>query len=230
MADELKQTIYPASGREEIIIANVGFVTLVNAATPAQLHDGLDSTADVYNHADDHGTGPFADTHVDHAMDAVTYDGEISFLRFVARIRVVVNEGDYAGAGGDSSLRFNEKVGATPFNDQENIFVFVEGPFTTVQADRTTSIHDGGAWDKDEINAHKFGWFLSDDFDFFTSVMNYDSYVSEFRIEVWGPAPPVSLGGYTSYDINRFQDGSPENNVLPEVAAAIARGDQRYMG
>lgn len=41
--------------------------------------------------------------------------------------------------------------------------------------------------------------------------------------------PPVHISGYTSYDLGTFDQGDPENHVLPETAAAIARGDRRHM-
>jgi hypothetical protein len=44
------------------------------------------------------------------------------------------------------------------------------------------------------------------------------------------PSRSTSLGGYTSYDIGRFNDGSPEATILPEAAARVARGDHRYAG
>lgn len=37
------------------------------------------------------------------------------------------------------------------------------------------------------------------------------------------------LGGVTSYGLGLFDVGSPEAEVLPEIAAAIARNDRRYM-
>lgn len=43
------------------------------------------------------------------------------------------------------------------------------------------------------------------------------------------PTPTVKLGGYTSYDINRFDIGSPEDNILPENAKKIAQGDLRFV-
>lgn len=39
----------------------------------------------------------------------------------------------------------------------------------------------------------------------------------------------ISLGGYTSYDLNRFDIGAPEAELLPEARKAIARGDLRHL-
>ena len=52
---------------------------------------------------------------------------------------------------------------------------------------------------------------------------------TEFLATSTPPAPTVHLGGYTSYDINRFDVSDPVNEPLPEVAHAVARGDLRHI-
>lgn len=43
------------------------------------------------------------------------------------------------------------------------------------------------------------------------------------------PGPTVTPSCYTSYDVNAFDQGSPDAKVTPEVEAAIRRGDRRFM-
>lgn len=50
-------------------------------------------------------------------------------------------------------------------------------------------------------------------------------------VQFQGSTPPVTvrLGGYTSYDINRFDTGSPDAQILPEAQKKIAQGDLRFV-
>lgn len=60
-----------------------------------------------------------------------------------------------------------------------------------------------------------------------TSINEYAPWV-EFSNEILFQVPTANLGGYTSYDLG-FTDADVGANVLPEVEAAMRRGDYRHL-
>lgn len=189
MADELKQILYPASGRQQELILAGGVVTLVRAGTPAEMHDGIEASADVWAHETDGGQGPFADIFVHFTMDPVTYVGAISFLRFCWWMKIQVNQ-DGNPTPFDPSMitvKPSQRLGAAR-EWYGNPIAISRDAFGAINADVPVDILSLAAWTSAGIDASKLGVFISDDMNQPDSAFLSETHMAEFRVEVWGPA------------------------------------------
>lgn len=211
----LLQTLFAVSNRTSVLTVVSGSGSFVDSPnTFAGTHDASDATVDFLGIGGSPG--------IEHATDRVQYTMQaatipatsaISFVR--VRIR--------AGALGDpAAYRVTPSING--FTRGTTRTLPVDSLFRDYSEDFAADPSDGQAWTSAKINAKAWGFLL--DLDDTVGQENIGNNVSEFSIEVWGP----TISGYTSYGVGRFDEGSPEAAVLPEVAAAIARGDNRYGG
>jgi len=187
MADELKQTLYAASGRAEALAIKPTYGGESPAwnvdNTYAGTHDASDATFDhgqVFHDGDDQ-TGAVG--HVRYVLDSCTYSGTISFLRFKWRAKKASLSGVgtvevrvwYKGASRETDV-----ATTTSFADY-----YVDSP------DDPTN-----PWTQTTVNAltgtKAPGFFV----DMIGEDENDDVevWVSEFCVEVWGPENQTTNG------------------------------------
>lgn len=98
--------------------------------------------------------------------------------------------------------------------------------------DYLTNLITGLPWTPSDVSilVAPHVWEFEELCETFTEFDANDMRISDVKIEVWGVrTPSVRLGGYTSYDVGRFDTGGPEAQRTPEEAAAVWRGDRRHM-
>jgi hypothetical protein len=181
----LLQTLYAVSRDTPSILAYpAGGEDYAN--TPAGTHDGSDTTRD-----EAHAT-TVTDGTVNHsvayAVDACTVAGTIDFVRAVSRCKAVgATDGSGLSLATDDGGDYSNAIGpsGTPGASYSDVWFDAEGVF------------DGdanfvSAWTASLINARHFGVAISGGRSVAGTVTVSGS---EFRLEVWGPAPQSAAVG-----------------------------------
>jgi len=167
-------------------------------------HDGLDTTQDAA--AD---TNPCNLNYaVRYQVDVFTAAGTIDFVRVNIRAKRI------AAATGTVQPTIGNVDRGTP------IALFTG--YLDFTFDFTTNPATGLAWTAASINAYNAagGW----GFRTLIADTNNVSYVcSEISVGVYGSPPAVRVSGYTCYDRNLFDIGSPETFRLPEEAVQVRK-------
>jgi len=182
VADELKQTLYAASGRAEALAIKPNYGGESPAwnvdNTYAGTHDASDATFDhgqVFHDSTDQ-TG--AAGHVRYVLDSCTYSGTISFLRFKWRAKM-------AATGGGTVEIETWFSGAARAGSQAATTSWVDYYY-----DRTVD-KKSDPWTQTTVNALtgtqapgvSVGMIGEDE------NIDLEVWVSEFCVEVWGPEP-----------------------------------------
>jgi hypothetical protein len=188
-APTLQQTIFATGGREVLIHDDTGppaVIENLDVNTAAGTHDGSDATLDSAHWVD----GPFpldpiGSGHIEiiYTMDAVTFAGTISFVRwhFRAKFEHIVGGGRTKQISG---MWVESGFGATNTVATQSM----EGisSYTSINLDVSTNPATSTPWTAAALNARKFGMQL----DFFGTTTSDQSEAlmscSEFWVEIWG--------------------------------------------
>jgi hypothetical protein len=202
----LLQTRY-ATGNRVYLLSHA---TQTAANTPAGTHDGNDATEDAATLVPVGGTSILS-----YSFDPTAPAVSIAFVRIRARAK----GSEPTGPGLmvlQAKLGFST-IGVGSFG--------LTTSFADYSADFTVNPFTGNPWQPEEIDAVEWQVQQRMNSSFGPST---EGHCSEFFIEVWGDNRPISLGGYTSYDLGLATLGSPEAERLPEESARAWVGDRRY--
>lgn len=114
---------------------------------------------------------------------------------------------DQVACGTPTEMKDFAQVGSSVENPYEVDFDFAVNPTT------------GLPWAEAEFNTLAFGHY--DTASSPSASAAYLMGITMVEVEVWGSPESIRLGGYTSYDVGRFDTGGPEAEVPPENAAKI---------
>lgn len=185
MGSTVRQTLYPASGRDSSTLGEFGsgaYNGSETTQTVAQAHDASDATYDRHGFKGDgldFGSGTYG---VQWTLDSCTYAGTIDKVRVRMRVKYVRNDG-------------GDPPGFVPWFNADTMGSWTEAPgsFGWLEFDFPTK-PAGGAWTAATINSAKWGFLCGLDTLDELATHYADGYLAEYEVQVFSSDAETSTG------------------------------------
>jgi len=181
-SDALKQTLYFTTSPDpdyQIVtaVATTESWALVFADGSTDSHDASDSTQAAFGGSDPGTANVDCTGYAQDVMTTAAVSGAISFVRFKIRGKRLPNNANAVG-----------KLSPCGAGTQIGTLTSMTASYVDYQFDFTTDPIAGGAWTNAKINAQSWGVYISSLSTYSLKNGSCNTYFSEFRMEVWGPA------------------------------------------